>query len=398
LTNDCENKKGTSFRGVLDYLEAKVDKGHGERIGGNMYGVGARQLAAEFGISRSLRPNLTRAVHHVSLNLAPEENATNEEFLKMVDIYLNEMGFNDCQFVAYRHFDRKHHHTHLVISRISLNGEVISEKGDFARNKNVMRKLEKEFGLTQINDSNKATNKQYSKGQIERLRRTGEVPIQAQLQQILSSITSNKLSLNEFINELSSYGVNVNFHHNKDKVFGISYELDGVAFKGSSLGKGYTWNAINQKIDYEHERDFELIRAASAGRTTENTRGTGREASTNEHNEHQRTQGVAIANSGISKKDGVRSSGRRPETQQNYPEMARNAEKSKPIAIEAGGNSTGDERNAGTNNMENAIVRIHPVTNSQCYNSNRDEDDLELLKRKKKKKRPRPSQDFEQSR
>jgi len=154
--------KGTSFRGALDYLETKVDEGKGERIGGNMYGMDSRQLSTEFGISRSLRPNLSRAVFHASLNLAPGETATNEEFQKMAEIYLKEMGFSDCQYVVYRHFDREHQHIHLVISRITLEGDVVSEKGDFGRSEKIMRKLEHEFGLSQVIDSSQAKNKQLS--------------------------------------------------------------------------------------------------------------------------------------------------------------------------------------------------------------------------------------------
>lgn len=390
--------KGVSFRGVLDYLEAKINEGQGERIGGNMYGRNARQLTTEFGISRSLRPNLTRAVFHVSLNLAPVETASNEDFLRMADTYVKDMGFEDCQFVAYRHFDREHHHIHLVISRISLEGNVVSDKADFARSERIMRKLEREFGLSPVIDSKEAKNKQLSKGQIEKNRRTGEVPVKVQLQQILSLTTSNKPSLNEFINELSSYGVNVNFHHNSNKVFGISYELDGVAFKGSSLGKGYTWNAIKQQIKYENERDFESVSAASAGRTTENSRGAGREASTNKSNEHQRTQGVAIAYSRINKENGARSSGRRFKSEPNHSELESYAEKCKPIAFETGICSTGNERGSESDNMESSGSWINNFNNIQHLNNNRsDDDDLGLLRRKKKKKRPSPSQDFEQS-
>lgn len=382
--------KGISFRGALDYLEAKVDEGKGERIGGNMYGLDSRQLAAEFGMSRSLRPNLSRAVFHASINLAPGETATNEEFLKMADIYLADMGFNDCQFVAYRHFDRDHHHIHLVISRISLAGDVVSDKGDYARSEKVMRKLENEFGLSQVIDSKEAKNKQLSKGQIERYRRTGEVPIKVQLQQILTLATSGKPSLNEFANELASYGVNVNFHHSNSKVFGISYELEGVSFKGSSLGKGYTWNNIKQQIIYEHERDFESIRAASAGGTSENSRGTGREASANELREHQRTQGSTISHTRINKESGTRSSGRGFKPQSNNPELESYVEKCNLIAFEAGGYSSGYERGAETNNMESSSNWFPAIANSQY--SNRDRDDEDLV-RKKKKKRRGPSKD-----
>jgi hypothetical protein len=33
---------------------------------------------------------------------------------------------------------------------------------------------------------------------------------------------------------------------NKQKVFGISYELDGSSFKGSNIVRGYTWLKIQK--------------------------------------------------------------------------------------------------------------------------------------------------------
>jgi hypothetical protein len=54
--------KGTSFRGVLNYLHHKEGA---EQIGGNMVGHDPRSLAAEFRVSRELNPRLNKAVYHV---------------------------------------------------------------------------------------------------------------------------------------------------------------------------------------------------------------------------------------------------------------------------------------------------------------------------------------------
>lgn len=36
---------------------------------------------------------------------------------------------------------------------------------------------------------------------------------------------------------------------------GFSFEYDGIAFKASQLGKGYSWTALQDKLDYQPERD-----------------------------------------------------------------------------------------------------------------------------------------------
>jgi hypothetical protein len=36
---------------------------------------------------------------------------------------------------------------------------------------------------------------------------------------------------------------------------GFSFEYNGIAFKASQLGKGYSWSALQSRIDYQPERD-----------------------------------------------------------------------------------------------------------------------------------------------
>jgi hypothetical protein len=62
--------KGTSFRGVLNYMEAKVNDGVGKLIDSNMMNDNARNLANEFGIIRSLKPNVKKVVYHCSLAIS----------------------------------------------------------------------------------------------------------------------------------------------------------------------------------------------------------------------------------------------------------------------------------------------------------------------------------------
>ena len=67
--------KGKGFRGALEY---DLSKEQGRLIDTNMEGAGPRELAREFGEIRKLRPNLGRAVLHVSLSAAPGERLTDD--------------------------------------------------------------------------------------------------------------------------------------------------------------------------------------------------------------------------------------------------------------------------------------------------------------------------------
>lgn len=386
--------KGTSAADPLAYQEKKIQKGVGERIGGNVFGSNAREIAIEFGITQSLRPNLKNVVFNASLNLATGENASNEDFLKMAEVYLQEMGFTNNQHVIFRHYDREHQHIHFIINRVTLDGQVVSDNNDFARSEKAMRLIEQQFGLTPVIDSKMAKNKQLSKGQIEVFRKTGQAPVQVQLQHIINEAIEDKPNLINFVNRLSKDGVNVHIHHNNDNVFGISYELDGVCFKGSSLGKGYTWNKLKNQIDYEHERDFKSISTAGIGRTKENTRGTGGSVAGDKYNEHQTIKGGTIARSGFDQAANNNPEGRAANIEWDNSRVAGYAAEVKPVAIEATRDPEGYESSSGST-FDKGIGSS--LINSNDYGSSSsdwDEDEIDRL-RKKKKKNKRPTRDFD---
>jgi hypothetical protein len=58
--------KGKGARGLLAYLVGDPKLPRGIRVAGNMAGRTLRELAAEFGLVRKMRPTLGRAIAHVS--------------------------------------------------------------------------------------------------------------------------------------------------------------------------------------------------------------------------------------------------------------------------------------------------------------------------------------------
>lgn len=278
--------KGQSFAGVLRYLENKVNQGVGTRIDSNMYGTSEKQLVKEFEIMASQRPNLGKPVFHASLNLAPEENLTDKQFISMAQKYMDEMGFSNNQFVVYRHFDREHDHIHIVANRVSLNGRTVTDKNDFRRTETILRSFEEDLGLRTVENSLKSKAKQLSKGQVEYFRRTGIVPAKTQIETIIDDSLKQQTSLPKFVADLRKNGVNVVFHENKQKIFGISYELEGTSFKGSDIGRGYTWSQIQKQINYEHERELNPLRTTVGRGEKKNPRGTSQSTSGSKYNRH----------------------------------------------------------------------------------------------------------------
>lgn len=252
--------KGRGFRGAAEY---DITKEGGRIISTNMAGENPRQLAAEFGEIRKLRPNLGKAVLHVSLSAAPGETLTDEQWTAIGNRYLRGMGFTDNQFVMTRHTDTDHEHIHILANRITHGGEVVSDGQDYKRQETIMREIERDFGLQRVAPSIEAERRAPTKGEIEGSIRTGQPSIRQQLQQLADAAAKDCPDFTTYQERLEAAGVELVpvAQLQGAKLSGLSYRLDGVTMKGSDLGKSYTAAGIQKKgISYEQDRDFAAVR------------------------------------------------------------------------------------------------------------------------------------------
>jgi hypothetical protein len=178
--------KGTSFRGVLNYLHAKEGA---ELLGGTMAGETPRELAAEFRLSRQLNWRVKKAVYHASLSLPKTEYLEDGDWLAIAQDYLHEMGFEGCQYVVYRHTDQDHDHIHIVASRIRLtDGKTVSDSWDYRRSEQVIRKLEREYQLEAVLPSWAREKRASTTGECRFSDRTGIASVREQLHTLLIPI------------------------------------------------------------------------------------------------------------------------------------------------------------------------------------------------------------------
>lgn len=157
--------KGTGFRGAAEYVfhGRKGEKQErGEIVFSNMAGRMPRELACEWGAFRRMRPKLGKAVCHVSLSLAPEdETLSDADWSVIAQRFMEELGFAECPFMAYRHNDTDHGHIHLLASRVDMAGNVVSDRHDFARAEKILRRIEVDYKLRQVTSSqDKKNNKE----------------------------------------------------------------------------------------------------------------------------------------------------------------------------------------------------------------------------------------------
>jgi len=258
--------KGKGFRGALEYAMQK-DKGY--LLETNMAGEEPRTLAAEFGQVRALRPTLGRAVCHVAISLPPNEELSDKQWKEVADEYLKHMGYEDSQYVAVRHTDSNHSHIHIIANRITMNGEVVSDRHDYKRQEVVMRKLEKTYELSQVRDSEKSMRKAPTKGEIEHSIRTGKASTRHILQEAVNNAIRGSPDYTEFAERLERSGITpIPNMASTGRISGISFKHEKTTMKGSSLGRGYTWKALQKRgMIYEQDRhNAEIIRRRERGK------------------------------------------------------------------------------------------------------------------------------------
>lgn len=239
--------KGKGFRGAVAYdlqeeksilLETNMAAGEKGSV---------RAFSSEFGIIRALRPNLSKAVCHLSLSLHPNEKLNDDQWCKVAHAWLDGMGFTNNQFIVSRHTDTEHPHIHILVNRISLDGSVVSDSHDYKRQEVIMRKLEKEYGLVQVPSSHEVGRKSPTKGEVEHSLRTNQPSTRMILQNMIDTALSPSHNTNflTFSENLNLQGIEIKLNKaSTGTVNGISFSLNGVSFKGSQLGKAYTWKSL----------------------------------------------------------------------------------------------------------------------------------------------------------
>jgi Relaxase/Mobilisation nuclease domain len=260
----ADQVKGKGFRGALNYNLEKVNKGVAKWLDTSFAQHDERTVMNEVKMIRVLKPNLAKYFYHTSVNFPPHENLKDEKMVTIAKDYLEAMGFDQHQYAIFRHFDADHPHMHILVNRIGYDGTVLSDSKDYQRSEQILRKLEKQYGLTEVISSRQAKERAMTKNELEMMKRTDEPSVKMKLQVSIKNILSQKPTTEQFIKHLEAQGINILFNQaSTDFVSGISYGYDGMQFKGAHLGNAYKWQAVKNAINYEQERDRTAIYQAN---------------------------------------------------------------------------------------------------------------------------------------
>lgn len=280
-------RRGKNFAGVVLYA-LRPDSHHKKDpvvIGGNMMEDAERDLIAEFNTTKTLRPDVAKPVWHNSLRLPKNEALTNAQWVTIADDYMKRMGFSETHLRCYvLHDDVDGQHIHIIASRIALvNGKLYLGKNENLISTRIIQQLERDYSLTRTKGSELVVSlspaspyppslsinspirkpvvaipkpKKLSRNEAMMEKYKGEPSPKSVIQDALETLLVGKPSTTEFVTQLVAHNIKAlpNIAAT-GKMNGFSFEYNGIAFKASQLGKGYSWSALQHRLDYQPERD-----------------------------------------------------------------------------------------------------------------------------------------------
>lgn len=263
-------KTGRSFKNRVDYI-LKDDHSF---ICSNMSADknNVSELTDEFKTVSGFRQDIKKPVFHAFLSLPKDEKLTDEKWQEIAKDYLKEMNIDieKYQYICVRHKDTDQDHIHIVANRIGLDGSVWHGQHSAFKTIAACERLEVKHSLTITKglQEQKSDVSAPTKNEIEQALRTGEKPARIVLQNALQAAMLGKPDLQTFIDRIQAVGIEPRFNvASTGNVAGVSFSVNDIAFKGSSLGKKFSWNTIKGKVKYDKNRDDELIRRFAARKT-----------------------------------------------------------------------------------------------------------------------------------
>ena len=206
-------------------------------------------IADSFEYQRGLNPRCSKPVGHIALSFKPEDKdkLTDEKMAKIAREYMELMGIRDTQFILVRHHNTANPHCHLVYNRVDNNGRIISDKFERKRSEKIVKHLKDKYGLTYSD----------GKGQTrtERLHYTERTKFE--IQNAVKTAMQASRSWQQFADRLKQQGIGVEFKRRRgsnDVIEGITFIKDGVRFKGSQIGRQYTYARLNERLSWDEQR------------------------------------------------------------------------------------------------------------------------------------------------
>lgn len=231
-------------------------------VGGTVSSRNVKQVIDELMIPCSIRPSVKKPISVYSLSLHPDDGTiSREKWRHIVQDFMKAMGFpDDTIYIAMRHHDKPHEHVHVIANRISLSGKLYYGRNEVKKAIRITRELEKRYHLKEVKSTGKEKSDNFmTQGEYAGMRYRGKIPARVQIRQAIQGIlkaSNGVINIKEFEHKLRDKGVSfIPSTTESGRIFGCSFEYDGVHIKGSDLGKSYSWNNLVKQLELTRDTE-----------------------------------------------------------------------------------------------------------------------------------------------
>jgi hypothetical protein len=160
------------------------------------------------------------------------------------------------QFVIIRHNDRPHDHVHIVVSRVGLDGSVVSDSNDRKKCHKATAKAALAVDLKPVPPPDKTKPMaRVSRDEAEHAQRMGVIHPKLTVAARLDVALEHSRDFEQFKQNAAKLGIEVREASNTSGVYGVSYALTSppagfrvTSWKGSTIGPGYSFKHIERRL------------------------------------------------------------------------------------------------------------------------------------------------------
>lgn len=232
---------GKSFGGCVRYLLEREQSKVLDSTGVRDYDT--KTIIADLNAQRKLRPQLGNAVGHTVLSWSNEdrEKLTVEKMKQHAREYMEKMGIKNTQYVTVLHSDKEHPHLHIVYNRVDNDGKTIGNFNHWHKSRKICREMTEHYGY-HLGKGKAKVNRQTLKGN-DRLRYA--------IHDALKSVMAKATTWKQAETMLAKHGIGIHYKYRSgtNEVQGISFEKDGVKFKGSAIDRNFSFANMEKQLN-----------------------------------------------------------------------------------------------------------------------------------------------------
>lgn len=233
--------KGAGFAGILPYVLNRKAAHLLEAVGVRNYDTAA--MVRDFQWQRSLRMEVRKPMAHTVLSWSQQDRHKIDPpaMARFAREYLERLGVTNTQYLTVYHSDTAHPHVHVVYNRVDNEGRGIHINREWYNSGRICQEMSALHGFS------RRTNRHYIHRGALRGRDRQRIAVYDALSMVLKVAQSWK----ELKSRLALQQVEVFFARKRKDgpPIGIVFGKDQIKFKGSAIGRDFTLQEIQRKLD-----------------------------------------------------------------------------------------------------------------------------------------------------